>query len=451
MSGKKRLAHGKKDSILIVDDEPNALRVLSAILEGEGYSVHERMDCDSAIDTLSSTEIDTVIADLKMPGKDGTELFDYIQQKYPHIPFIFLTAYGTIESAVHAVAEGAFYYFVKPPDFIRLKEVVGRAVEKKHMKCPVLPGNWPEHENPYSITWRSDGMLRVAEIIESIRDGAFSVLISGEPGTGKEMAARAIHYGGRRRDLPFVDVNCSAIPEGLLDYELFGCEKGAFAWSYPKKTGKFEEAGSGTVFLDEIGELGSPLQDKLLRVLQDREIERAGSKKVKTGFRLVASTRHDLADEMRKGNFREELLYRINVVQIRMPSLKERMDDLPLLAMKFLDKFCQRENKKLFFSNGVLDILQKYSWPGNVRQLRNVIEQAVVLSRKDSIEESDLPAELLAYAKRGHGISGRLKTLKELEMQAIRKALSQFDGNKSRAARALGISRKSFYKKLMGH
>ncbi len=437
--------HGR-GGILIVDDEPNALKVLAAILEGEGYSVHESQDCDGAMEALSLLEIDTVITDLKMPGKDGTELFDHIQRWHSNVPVIFLTAYGTVDSAVQAITRGAFYYFIKPPDFLRLKEVVGRAVEKK------LSGNgqsWSEKR--YAITGRSEGMLKVVRIIESVRDSSSSVLISGETGTGRELAARALHYGGHRKGMPFVDVYCAAIPLELLEAELFGYEKGAFAGAYSRRIGRFEEAGSGTVFLDDIGELGMPLQAKLLREIEKREIGRmGGNKKIKTGFRLIASTNRDLAAEVKKGNFREDLFYRINVVQIKMPSLKERMDDLPLLTMEFLHEFSRRENKKLYISNEAMDVLQRYSWPGNVGQLRNIIERAVTLVRQERITADELPAELLASARRRNGLTGRLKTLKEIEMQAIRKALSQFGGNKSRAARALGISRKSFYKKMIG-
>ncbi len=450
---RKGPASGKKGSILIVDDEPNALRVLSAILGGEGYEVHERQDCDSAIEAIAKMEIDAVIADLKMPGKDGNELFNYVLQNHPRVPFVFLTAYGTIESAVQAVSEGAFYYFVKPPDFMRLKEVVWLAVEKKKKNFMdfLSSARALEDENRYRVTGKTDQMLKVTETIESVRDGACNVLICGEAGTGKELAARAIHYGGRRRNLPFVDIKCSAIPGELLESVLFGSGNDAFLEAGTEDLGRFEEAGCGTVFLDGIGELGLPIQAKLLRLLEDREIEGAcGDKKKDKSFRLVASTNRDLAAEVRRGNFRKDLFYRMNVVQIRMPSLKERMDDLPLLATEFLGRFCRREDKKLFITEEVMDIFQKYSWPGNVRQLKNVIERAVLLSRKDGIEASHLPAELLACAKKGHGLSGQLKTLKELEMQAIRKALSQFDGNKSQAARALGISRKSFYKKLIG-
>ncbi len=455
MMRRKGQAAGIKGSILIVDDEPNALRVLSAILGGDGYAVHESQDCDSAMETLSSAEIDTVIADLKMPGKDGNALFNYVLHNHPQVPFIFLTAYGTIESAVQAVSDGAFYYFVKPPDFLRLKEVVWLAVEKKkkNTKGLLSPAGAHEDENRYRVTGKTDQMLKVTEIIESVRDGACDVLICGEAGTGKELAARAIHYGGRRRHFPFVDINCTAIPGELLESELFGGGKDAFSEACTEGSGRFETAGCGTVFLDGIGELGLPLQDRLLRVLEDREQEGSygDKKKSAAGFRLIASTSRDLAAEVRRGNFREDLFCRVNRVQIRMPSLKERMDDLPLLATEFLGRFCRREDKKMFITDEVMGIFQRYSWPGNVRQLKNVIERAVLLSRKEGIAASHLPAELLACAKKGHGLSSHLKTLKELEMQAIRKALSQFDGNKSRAARALGISRKSFYKKLIGH
>ncbi|MDA8172479.1 MAG: sigma-54 dependent transcriptional regulator [Nitrospiraceae bacterium] len=440
-----------KASILLVDDEPNALKVLSAIFSGDGYKVFSSTDGAKAMDIMDGQGIDAVITDLRMPGRDGMELFDFVLERHPGTPVIFLTAHGTVESAVEALTRGAFYYFVKPPDFLKLKKMLERAIGHRRSRRE-LEGlkTGPGCQRRINLTGGTDGMLRVAEIIESVRDSTSSVLISGETGTGKELAARALHYGGARRDLPFVAVNCAAIPGELIESELFGYEKGAFTGAYSRRIGRFEEAGAGTLFLDEIGELAHPLQSKLLRVLEERDMQRiGGSRRIKTNFRLVCSTNRDLQAEVQRGNFRQDLFYRVNVVHIKMPPLRDRIEDLPLLAAEFLNEYCLREDKKLLIPADMMETLQRYSWPGNVRQLRNVIERAVVLAPGGAITAGQLPSEIL-YFKRRRGLADTLKTLKELETMAVKKALTQCRGNKSKAAKALGISRKSFYKKLGG-
>ncbi len=440
-----------KANILIADDEPNTLKVLSAILSAEGYNVFASPDGSEAMETMDRQSIDAVITDLRMPCTDGMGLFDFVMRRHPGVPVIFLTAYGTVESAVQALIKGAFYYFVKPPDFLKLKKMLERAIEQRRLKHEIerlkISLGCRRRVN---LTGKTDGMLRVSGIIESVSDSASSVLITGETGTGKELAARAIHYGGVRRDLPFVAANCAAIPAELIESELFGYEKGAFTGACSRRIGRFEEAGAGTLFLDEIGELGHSLQSKLLRVLEEREMQRlGGNRRIKMNFRLICSTNRELHAEVKKGNFREDLFYRINIVHINMPPLRERMEDLPLLAAEFLNEYCTREGKKLSIPPDMMGILQGYSWPGNVRQLRNVIERAVVLAAGGAITAGEMPAEILSF-KRRRGLAGSLKTLRELEIQAVKRALSQCRGNKSQAARALGISRKSFYKKLGG-
>lgn len=440
-----------KANILIADDEPNTLKVLSAIFCGEGYNVYSSADGKKAMDIMDNQNIDAVITDLKMPGRDGMELFDFIMEKHPDTPVIFLTAYGTVESAARALANGAFYYFVKPPDFLKLRKILERAVEHRRLKTEL------EYlrvrlgcRRRSSLTGRTEGMLKIAEIIGSVKDSASSVLISGETGTGKELMAKALHYGGIRKLKPFVAVNCAAIPGDLIEPELFGYERGVFAGACARRAGKLEEAGAGTLFLDEIGELELPLQAKLLRVLQEREMQRTGgARKIKMNFRLVCSTKRDLRAEVRKGNFREDLFYRINVVHIAIPPLRERAEDVPLLAAEFLNEYCLREGKKVVIPTDIMEMLQRYPWPGNVRQLRNVIERAVVLAPEGAITPRELPPEMLQF-KKHQALGVSLKTLKELEIQAIRKALSHCGGNKSKAAKVLGISRKSFYKKLSG-
>jgi DNA-binding NtrC family response regulator len=437
-------------TVLVVDDEPNAVKVLSSILTGEGYSVLASEDVDGAIRLMFREDIDAVITDIRMPGKDGLQFFEYMAENHADIPVIFLTAFGTVESAVHTIQRGAFNYFIKPPDYPKLKSTLAKAVEQRQMKreLGLLRRNPPGKNNGYPSTGNTPQMLRIFEPIETIKDSESSVLICGETGTGKELIARSLHYSSKRSEKPFVAFNCSAIPRELVESELFGYEKGAFTGANSRRIGRFEEVSGGTIFLDEIGELELPIQAKLLRVLQEREIARLGSNmKINVDFRLVSSTNRDLNAEVREGRFREDLYYRINVVQVRIPPLRERRDDIPLLASEFLKEFCLRENKTLTISGQVTEILRGYDWPGNVRQLRNVIERAVALSKNHSLDLRDLPEELNQVSKTLQTSDSR-KTLKEVEFLAIRDALEKCNGNKSKAAKILGISRKALYKRL---
>jgi DNA-binding NtrC family response regulator len=439
-----------KGSVLIVDDEPNAIKVLSAILGNDGYMVHESHDTTGAINMLQRHEVDTVITDIKMPGNDGLYLYEYISEKYPGIPVIFLTAYGTVDSAVHAILDGAFYYFIKPPDYEKLKSILSRAVEQSHLKKELeyLRKRLPFESSRYRICSVTPEMLKIFQTIEAIRDSESSTLICGETGTGKELIAKTLHYSSIRSDRPFIAVNCAAIPRELMESELFGYEKGAFTGALSRRIGRFEEVAGGTIFLDEIGELEFSLQSKLLRVLEEREVERLGSnKKIKVDFRLLSSTNRDLKQEVRNGQFREDLYYRINVVQINVPPLRERKDDIPLLVSDFIREFCARENKVLEVSDEVMKIFLNYDWPGNIRQLKNVIERAVVLTKKNSISIRDLPEEFLHYRKQ-QSRTVKIRSLKEFEIQHITKVLEECQGNKSRTAKILGISRKALYKRF---
>lgn len=437
-------------TVLIVDDEPNAIKVLSAILLEADYSVVESIDVGMALETLRQEDVDVIITDLRMPGRDGMQLFEYVTENHPDIPVIFLTAYGTVDSAVHAITHGAFYYFIKPPDYLKLKSILARAVEQRSLKREIdtLRKRLAEETSLSRIIGKTPRMLKIFNTIETIKDSESSVIICGETGTGKELIARALHFGSDRRDRPFVAVNCAAIPRELLESELFGYERGAFTGAVSRRIGRFEEASGGTLFLDEIGELELSIQAKLLRVLQEREIERLGSnKKIKVHFRLVSSTNRDIEREVKVANFRKDLLYRLNVIQINVPLLRERKDDIPLLVSDFVNEFCIREKKVLTVSDEMMRIFQDYHWPGNVRQLRNVIERAVVLSKGDTITPRELPEEFISLKKR-EGLLYSLKTLSELESEAVRNALRACNGNKSKAARLLGISRKALYKRL---
>ncbi len=448
------MSRGSKGNVLIVDDEPNALKVLSAILSEDGYDILESNDVDSATRAVRKEDVDAVITDLKMPGKDGLHLFTYLSEHHSDIPVIFLTAYGTVESAVSAMTRGAFYYFIKPPDYPKLKAILAKAVEQRCLKRELqyLKKRLSE-EGRYHLIGNTSQMSKISETIETVKDSASNILICGETGTGKEVIARAIHFGSAKKDMPFVAFNCAAMPRELIESELFGYEKGAFTGAHSRRIGRFEEASSGTIFLDEIGEIEPSFQAKLLRVIEEREIERLGSNnKIKVGFRLISSTNRNLENEVRARNFREDLLYRINVVQIDVQPLRERSSDIVLFVEEFLKEFCARENKVLTVSDEVMKIFNDHSWPGNIRQLKNVIERAVVLAKGDEITPKELPKEFrLIKSKpfeKENAIDHAVKTLREIEIEAARNALEQCKGNKSKAAKSLGISRKALYRKL---
>lgn len=436
--------------ILIVDDEPNAIKVLSAILSMEGYNVFEALDVESATMIVRKKNVDAVITDLKMPGKDGIQFFDYLRREYPDIPVIFLTAYGSVESAVSAMTAGAVYYFIKPPDYQKLKSILSEAVKGRFkQRAAGFFERTTNGENTPSFIFGNTGRMRqVVETIDSVKDSSSSVLICGETGTGKELVARALHQGSRRRDKPLVIVNCAAIPKELIESELFGYEKGAFTNAYSTRIGRFEEASGGTIFLDEIGELELPLQSKLLRVIQEREIERLGSsKKIKVEFRLVSSTNRDLRWEAEHKRFREDLFYRINVIEICLPPLREKKEDIPLLVKTFVKEFCVKTKKVLSVTDEVWRAFQEYDWPGNIRQLKNTIERAVVLAKGKQITLKELPEELYNFSKETE-TDRSSKTLKEIEWRVIEDTLKKCQGNKSEVSRLLGISRKALYKKL---
>jgi DNA-binding NtrC family response regulator len=437
-------------NVLIVDDEPNAIRVLSVILKEAGYDVLESSNVDNAISIVRNKDVDAIITDLKMPSKDGFQLFEYVSEHYPDMPVMFLTAYGTVESAVDAMRSGAYYYFIKPPDYPQLKSVLARAIEQHVVKkeFALLKKRASEGNKIFPLIGKTPAIIEIMKTIDTVKDTESSVLIQGETGTGKEVIASNLHYLGKRFNKPFVALNCAAIPRELLESELFGFEKGAFTGAAMSRAGKFEEAAEGTIFLDEIGELDLSVQAKLLRVLQEREVERLGAnKKVKVNFRLISSTNRDLKKEVKEGRFREDLYYRINVIQIEVPPLRERRQDIPLLAADFLNSFSVREDRPFTLPDDVRDVFINYDWPGNIRQLKNVIERAVVLAKGDRITLRELPEEFLVGFNKTNKTE-IVKTLKVIEHQAIKDALLRCSGNISKAAKQLGISRKTFYKRL---
>ncbi len=441
-----------KRTILVVDDEPNAIRVLSALLRAEGYRVLEATDVDSAIGIICEQAVDAIVTDLKMPDKDGFELFNYVSERNPDLPLVFLTAYGNVDSAVNAMRNGAYYYFIKPPDYVKLKQVLARAIEQYVVKRTFeeLKKNNAKAAILCPVIGKTPPITRVIKTIGTVKDTDSSILILGETGTGKEVIAHNLHYGSKREKKPFVAVNCAAIPKELIESELFGYEKGAFTGATLTKAGKFEEATDGTIFLDEIGELDIAVQAKLLRVLQEREVVRLGSnKRIKVNFRLISSTNRDLKREIEAGRFREDLYYRINVIRIEVPPLRERKQDIPLFVAEFLNDFSIRENRPFSVASDVMETLSSYEWPGNVRQLKNVIESAVVQAKDERITVYELPEEFHSRMPRMKKCDpDAVKPLKVLEREAISDALNLYGGNISKAARQLGISRKTFYKRL---
>lgn len=381
--------------VLIVDDELNMRVVLHAMLKKNGYEVTEAVDGLDALAHLEKESFDVLVTDLKMPKLNGLGLLEGVTAKYPETPVIIITAHGTIETAVDALKKGAFDYITKPFDQEELISVIDKA-RRTRMKNSdkVILGEGEIDE--YGIVGRSEKIQEIYSTIEQVAATRTTILITGETGTGKELIARAIHRGSPRKNDAFIKINCGAIAESLIESELFGYEKGAFTGAATSKPGKFELAHEGTIFLDEIGELPRDMQVKLLQVLQDQTFERVGGiKTLQVDVRIIAATNRDLLKEIKEGNFREDLYYRLNVVPIKMPPLRERKEDIPSLTRYFCDRFNAKLNKNIEeIDPQVLDCFQKYSWPGNIRELENLVERIVLLSKDEKISLDDVPDEI---------------------------------------------------------
>jgi DNA-binding NtrC family response regulator len=441
----------QKHNILVVDDEKNILKVVSTTLGKESYTVDTARSSEEAIEKFDKDTHDLIITDLKLPGKSGMELLEYIKSRNPDIPIIMITAFGTIENAVEAMKKGAFNYLTKPVNPDELLSVVKEVLEKYELKREnvALKSELRQKYTFSTIVGKSALMQEVFDTIRMVSKTQSNVLIMGESGTGKELVARAIHYDSDRAGGPFITVDCATIPSEIMESELFGHEKGAFTGAHERKTGLLEHASGGTVFLDEIGELDLNLQKKLLRFLQEREILRVGGiARIKLNVRVVAAANKDLEHEVQEKKFREDLFYRLNVVTIQMPPLRERKDDIPLLAHHFLEKRNQIEGKLIRgFEENVMDVFLKYDWPGNVRELENVVERAYVLCPTISITLKYLPAKLLRLVREEREPFDQMN-LVETEKRLIVKALTATSWNQSRAAEMLGISRKQLRTKI---
>lgn len=442
-------------NILIVDDEPEMRALLKDVLEEQGHRIAVAAGGREALKQLSQADYCVVLTDLRMQGMQGLELLTAIKQTYPDINVILMTAFGSVETAIEAMKQGAYDYLIKPVKNDELIRITARAVREAELRREVhrLRREVLKEYSFHQILGKSKPMQVVFDLIRRVADSPTNVLITGESGTGKELVAKAIHYNSDRRDAPFVPVNCAAIPEALLESELFGHMKGSFTDAKTDKRGLFEEAQGGTLFLDEISELPLMLQAKLLRAIQEREIRRVGATRpISVDVRIIAATNLTLTDEVKGKRFREDLFYRLNVIEIRLPPLRERKEDIPLLVEAFLRR-CAESGRKVVMgmTEPALAILIDYQWPGNVRELENVIERAVTLTRGEKIGPEDFPPSI--QGARGDRCvideaAERTLPLSEVEKEYILRILEKTGGNKYQAAHVLGIDRKTLYRKL---
>ncbi len=442
-----------KHRILVVEDEDKLRRVIELQLVSAGFEVEQASSAEGALKLADRAEL--VITDLRMPGMDGLELLATIRRQNQDLPVIVMTAFGTVENAVQAMKAGAADFLLKPFSLDHLTTVVNKALEMRALKAENVAlkeelGHRYQFDN---IIGRSPVMQEIFATITRVAPTRATVLLAGESGVGKDLIARAIHFHSPRRDKPFVKINCTALPENLMESELFGYEKGAFTGALATKPGKFEYADTGTVFLDEIGDVPPSIQVKLLRVLQEREIERLGSNKTRhIDVRVIAATNVDLRMALENGTFREDLYYRLNVLPMNIPSLRERKEDIPFLAQHFLQKVAKdMGTAPREISEGALQKLMAYNWPGNVRELENVMERSLVLSPGGTLEAADVKIDLSRTQKTAqldHTFLPDGVNLDQYEQMIIREALKRADGNKSQAARLLGITRNALRYRL---
>ncbi|HWR37486.1 MAG TPA: sigma-54 dependent transcriptional regulator [Clostridia bacterium] len=437
----------EKEQILIVDDSPNTLEVLQRQLQAEGYRVFTAPDVPSAIAILSDAPFDLVITDFKMPRVSGLALVQHVRENLKDTEVMMITGYSSINGAVGAVKAGAAEYLPKPFTDDELLATVRNVLDKLRVRrAAQTPVDRPSHA-PIGLIGRSRAMEKVFRAVEKAAPTSATVLISGESGTGKELIARAIHYSSSRAAAPFVPVNCAAIPESLLESELFGYVKGAFTGANETRAGFFQTADGGTIFLDEISATSMSAQVRLLRVIQEREVSMLGSARPrKVDIRIIAATNKDLLGLVKKNLLREDLYFRLNVITIPLPPLRERDDDVLLLIEHFSRQFADEMGKPVpRFSDSALDVLRKYHWPGNVRELENLIQRLVVMAESDLIDVADLPALMRSSTVRSAGFD---RTLAEIETEYIHNVLASVDGNRTRAAHILGIDRKTLREKI---
>ncbi|PKL25527.1 MAG: transcriptional regulator [Spirochaetae bacterium HGW-Spirochaetae-3] len=444
-----------KFTILIVDDEKNIREGLGEYLRLDGYDVELAADGKEGVQAADRGDVDLVITDLRMPGLSGGELLRHVASRYPSVPVIVLTGHGTVEDAVDAMRNGAYDFITKPVNLDHLSILVKRALERRELarRNEELLEEVESQRRTSTIVGKTPAISRIFDLVRRVAPTKASVLITGESGVGKELVADAIHNLSPRADKPFIKVHCAALAESLLESELFGHEKGSFTGAQARKKGRFELANEGTLFLDEIGEINQNVQIKILRVLQDRRFERVGGEDtIETDVRVVAATNKDLKKEIAAGTFREDLYYRLNVVNIHVPPLRERKDDIPLLAGAFLKEFSDDNGKALVgFDPKARAALYAYAWPGNVRELRNCIESAVVMASSGLVTLDDLPPGISMSAADSDMRVPPGSSLADAERILIRETLAAQAGNKSRTAEILGIGRKTLYQKIQDY
>jgi len=447
-------------TVLIVDDEKNYLVVLGAFLAEQGYETITADNAEQALEIVKSTDLDLVVTDMKMSPMDGIELLRHIKAVYPDLPVIMMTAYGTVEKAVEAMQLGAFNFILKPFQNETLNQLASKAVRSYQLlkENQQLVNALESRYSFDNIIGKSKSMQVVFDMIRRIAHTKATVLITGESGTGKELTAKALHFNSPRRNKPFVTVSCAALTETLLESELFGHEKGAFTGAGAMKKGRFEVADGGTLFLDEVGEISPQIQVKLLRVIEEMSFERVGgTRTIHVNVRLLAATNKDLKTEVEKGRFREDLFFRLNVVNIGLPPLRKRPEDIPVLAAHFVEQYAEETGKrKLGISPEAMAFLCNHRWPGNVRELEHAIERAVLLSKGDCIEMKDLPKDLIGFSDLEMSIdwqklSNLPETLDAIEKRLIEKALGLSNNVQSQAANLLGIPRANLQYRLKKH
>ncbi|HOW99183.1 MAG TPA: sigma-54 dependent transcriptional regulator [Deltaproteobacteria bacterium] len=439
--------------ILIADDDDAHRIMLTTLLTGWGYRTFEADDGSTAIEMVKKRPFDLILMDIRMVKVSGLEALEAIKGINPSIPVIVVTAYSSVETAIDAMKKGAYEYLTKPLDFEEMRMKMEQAMDHSRLKQEnlLLRELIGERFDTRNIIGKSPVMVRLLETTSKAAASDATVLVTGESGSGKEVIAGAVHFNSSRRDNPFIKLNCAAISEGLLESELFGHEKGAFTGAIRRREGRFIQASHGTLFLDEISEMSMGMQAKLLRVIQEKELNRVGGEEVLTvDVRLIAATNRDLLSEVQKGNFREDLYYRLNVITLKVPPLRHRREDIPLLAEHFLRLFCERNSKEVKgFTPQAMDRMIRYGWPGNIRELMNTIESAVVLSGSEYLTEDILPfiPEPLPEIATPADFPTDLP-LGEVERSTILKTLEISGGNKSEASRKLGITRATLHKKL---
>jgi two-component system, NtrC family, response regulator HydG len=443
--------------LLVADDDPGLRESLNRTLTRAGYSVLLASDGRAALELLQSGGIDLVLTDLKMPGLTGIELLRAAKALVPDVDVILVTAFGTVEEAVSAMKEGAYDFITKPFRGEQLLKLISKALERRELieQNRALQRQLEALQGRGQVVGGSPAFRRMMILVEQVADSSATVLIQGESGTGKELVASAIHERSSRHGGPFVAVNCAALPETLLESELFGYERGAFTGAAGRKEGRFELAHTGTLFLDEVADLSAVTQPKILRVLQEGEFERVGgTRTIRVDVRIVAATNQDLAQMVREKRFREDLYYRLNVISINVPPLRERREDIPLLAQHFLRVYAAKNNRRLeAFTDEAMRRLEAYAWPGNVRELENVVERGVVLARGSQVELRDLTEEVAGATPLPEGgVLVRIGTpLAEVEQRLLEATLRVTNGNKTQAAKLLGIDPKTVYRKLERH